>query len=91
MNFPKVRTDTRTAFLLYHSLPYFTTKDVEKLFGCKKTTAYRIKQLIKEKMKEEEKKVYTDRDVLDKDVLYREAGLNIKQIDRDYRELRKYE
>ena len=90
MRFPKVRTDTEKAFKMYHTLPYFTTNDVAKLFTCDRSTAYRIKVIIRAEMEKEPKKLYTDRDVIDKDVLYRVAGLNIRQIDKDYAVLMKF-
>ena len=75
MRFPNVRPDVKTAFEMYHSLTYFTSSDVKKLFGCAGSTAAKIVKMTR------------DDNYLNKDVLYDMAGLDINSINKSYKML----
>lgn len=90
MKFPRgVRADTITAFEMYHSLTYFTTGDIKKLFNCSPSSATKIKKMALDRMAEEDVKVYCeDRGVVDKDVLYDIAGIDVAKMNRSYKMLK---
>lgn len=89
MRFPNVRADVKTAFEMYHTLPYFTAGDIRKLFnGCSGSTASKIAKLTRDEMTRREIKMYCEHDnYLNKDVLYDLAGLDINSINKSYKML----
>lgn len=90
MKFPRVKTTTKLAFELYHTLPYFLSTDIKKMFKCSDATASRIKHLCLDEMQKRDIKMYCEKgELINKDVLMDLAGLNIKQIDKDYAALLK--
>lgn len=51
MRFPNVRADVKTAFEMYHSLPYFRSGGIRKLFnGCSGSTASKIAKMTRDEM-----------------------------------------
>ncbi len=90
MKFPRnIRADTVTAFEMYHSLTDFNLSDIAKLFHCGKSSAAKIKKITLAAMEEKGVKLYTeDRGVVDKDVLYEVAGIDIAKMNRSYKMLK---
>ena len=90
--FPRVRASTKAAHEIYHNNTYLMTKDIQKLFDCAPSTAGKIKRIVLEEMAERNERIYSDiPGLIDKDILFELAGLNITKIDRSYRELMRYE
>lgn len=90
MRFPSVRADTITAYEMYHSLPYFTSSDIKKLFSCCGATATKIAKAVKEQMITEDVKLYCEHDqYLDRDILYKLAGMDLKSLEVSYRKLKR--
>ena len=88
MRFPNVRPDVKTAFEMYHTLPYFTSSDIKRLFRCAGSTASKIAKLTRDEMERREIKMYCEHDnYLNKDVLYDMAGLDINSINKSYKML----
>lgn len=88
MRFPNVRPDVKTAFEMYHTLPYFTSSDIKRLFGCAGSTAAKIVKITRDEMTRREIKMYCEHDnYLNKDVLYDLAGLDINSINKSYKML----
>jgi len=68
------------------------TKDIKELFDCASSTAGKIKRVVLEEMAERNQRIYSDiPGLIDKDILFELAGLDITKIDRSYRELMRYE
>lgn len=89
IKFPRVSTTTEKAFLLYHNNPYFTGHTITDLFGCAKSTTGKIKRIVRLEMAERGIKLYCEQtDLLDRDVLYELAGLDISKINRSYKMLK---
>lgn len=90
--FPRVRASTRAAHDIYHNNTYLMTKDIKKLFDCASSTAGKIKRVVLEEMAERNERIYSDiPGLIDKDILFELAGLDITKIDKSYRELMRYE
>lgn len=91
ITFPRVRTSTEKAFQLYHTLPYFMTKDIKELFGCSYSTAGKIKRVCGEEMEKRGIRCYCEKnEFINKDVLFDLAGINISQLNKDYAQLMKF-
>lgn len=89
MKFPKVKTDTVKAFEMYHSLPYFTGGDICELFECCPSTAIKIKKMVNQEMIKQNIKLYCEHsEYVDKDVLYKMAGLDIEKINKSYKKIK---
>lgn len=92
MNFPRVRATTKAAHDTYHNNTYLLSKDIQKLFGCSSSTALKIKRIVKAEMAKRNIKLYSENyGLVDRDILFEMAGLDINKIDKSYRELMKYE
>ena len=93
MNFPRgIRADTKTAFEMYHMFTAFKTSDIRNLFACGASSANKIKKIAIEEMAKEGVKLYSeDRNLVDKDVLYKIAGIDINKVNRSYKMLRNME
>lgn len=90
--FPRVRASTKAAHEIYHSNTYLFSRDIKELFNCSSSTAGKIKRIVLEEMAEREERIYSDiPGLVDKDILFELAGLDIAKIDRSYKELMKYE
>lgn len=90
--FPRVRASTKTAHEIYHNNTYLMTKDIKELFDCASSTAGRIKRIVLVEMAERNERIYSDiPGLIDKDILFELAGLDITKIDKSYRELMRYE
>lgn len=77
-----------TAYEMYHNYSSFSHKLLMQLFDCSDNTACRIKKAVKEEMAQRGVKVY-DRNNVCKKITFELYGLDIKQIDRDYRAIQK--
>lgn len=92
MNFPRVRATTKAAHEIYHNNTYLLPRDIQELFGCAPSTASKIKRIVQAEMAKREVKLYSENcGLVDRDILFELAGLDINKIDRSYRELMKYE
>lgn len=90
--FPRVRASTRAAHDIYHNNTYLLSRDIKDLFNCSLSTAGKIKRVVLEVMAERNERIYSDiPGLIDKDILFELAGLDITKIDRSYRELMRYE
>ena len=90
--FPRVRASTRTAHDIYHNNTYLLSRDIKVLFNCSPSTAGKIKRVVLEVMAERNERIYSDiPGLIDKDILFELAGLDITKIDKSYRELMRYE
>ena len=90
--FPRVRASTKAAHEIYHNNTYLMTKDVKELFDCSPSTAGKIKRIVLSEMAERNKRIYSDiPGLIDKDILFELAGLDIAKIDKSYKELMRYE
>lgn len=85
IRFPHVKTTTEKAFIIYHQNPFLDTKLVMELFSCSRATALRICKIAKTVMDEREIKYHCETLLIDKDILYEIAGLNINQINKSYK------
>lgn len=92
IRFPRVRASTKAAHEIYHNNTYLMTKDIKELFDCSPSTAGKIKRVVLEVMSERNERIYSDiPGLIDKDVLFELAGLDIAKIDKSYKELMRYE
>ena len=67
-------------------------KDIKELFDCSPSTAGKIKRVVLEVMSERNERIYSDiPGLIDKDILFELAGLDIAKIDKSYKELMRYE
>jgi hypothetical protein len=90
--FPRVRASTKAAHEIYHNNTYLMTKDVKDLFNCSPSTAGKIKRIVLAEMAERNERIYSDiPGLVDKDILFELAGLDIAKIDKSYKELMRYE
>nr|DAV68067.1 MAG TPA: hypothetical protein [Caudoviricetes sp.] len=90
--FPRVRASTRVAHDIYHNNTYLLSRDIKDLFNCSPSTAGKIKRVVLEVMAERNERIYSDiPGLIDKDILFELAGLDITKIDKSYRELMRYE
>lgn len=90
--FPKVRASTKAAHEIYHNNTYLLPGDIKELFNCSSSTAGKIKRIVIEEMAERNERIYSDiPGLVDKDILFELAGLDIAKIDKSYRELMRYE
>lgn len=90
--FPRVRASTKAAHEIYHNNTYLMTKDVKDLFNCSPSTAGKIKRIVLSEMAERNERIYSDMPgLIDKDILFELAGLDIAKIDKSYKELMRYE
>lgn len=90
--FPRVRALTKAAHEIYHNNTYLMTKDIKELFDCSPSTAGKIKRVVLEVMSERNERIYSDiPGLIDKDILFELAGLDIAKIDKSYKELMRYE
>lgn len=90
--FPRVRASTKAAHEIYHNNTYLIPQDIKELFNCSSSTAGKIKRIVLEEMAEREERIYSDiPGLVDKDILFELAGLDIAKIDKSYRELMRYE
>ena len=90
--FPRVRASTKAAHEIYHNNTYLMTKDVKDLFNCSPSTAGKIKRIVLSEMAERNERIYSDLPgLIDKDILFELAGLDISKIDKSYKELMRYE
>ena len=89
--FPRVRASTKAAHEIYHNNTYLIPRDIKELFNCSSSTAGKIKRIVLEKMAERNERIYSDiPGLIDKDILFELAGLDIAKIDKSYRELMRY-
>ena len=90
--FPRVRASTKTAHEIYHRNTYLFPRDIKELFNCSSSTAGKIKRIVLEEMAERNERIYSDiPGLVDKDILFELAGLDIAKIDKSYRELMRYD
>lgn len=90
--FPRVRASTKAAHEIYHSNTYLFPRDIKELFNCSSSTAGKIKRIVLEEMAERNERIYSDiPGLVDKDILFELAGLDIAKIDKSYRELMRYD
>lgn len=90
--FPRVRASTKAAHEIYHNNTYLLPKDIKYLFNCSPSTAGKIKRIVLSEMAERNKRIYSDiPGLIDKDILFELAGLDIAKIDKSYKELMRYE
>ena len=90
--FPRVRASTKAAHEIYHNNTYLLPKDIKDLFNCSPSTAGKIKRIVLSEMAERNKRIYSDiPGLIDKDILFELAGLDIAKIDKSYKELMRYE
>lgn len=90
--FPRVRASIRAAHDIYHNNTYLLSRDIKDLFNCSPSTAGKIKRIVLSEMAERNERIYSDiPGLVDKDILFELAGLDITKIDRSYRELMRYE
>lgn len=90
--FPRVRASTKAAHEIYHNNTYLMTKDIKELFNCSPSTAGKIKRIVLSEMAERNERIYSDiPGLIDKDILFELAGLDIAKIDKSYKELMRYE
>lgn len=88
MKFPRLHVSTIDAFQMYHGLTYFTSGDIRKLFRCSPCTATKIKKMALYEMDAQGIKIYCEQNgLVDKDVLFEIAGLDIKKINKSYKML----
>ena len=89
--FPRVRASTKAAHEIYHNNTYLLPKDIKYLFNCSLSTAGKIKRIVLSEMAERNKRIYSDiPGLIDKDILFELAGLDIAKIDKSYKELMRY-
>ena len=92
IRFPRVRASTKAAHEIYHNNTYLMTKDIKELFNCSPSTAGKIKRVVLGVMSERNERIYSDiPGLIDKDILFELAGLDIAKIDKSYKELMRYE
>lgn len=93
MKFPRINPPTtRQAFETYHSKPYLTRKDLISLFGVGQTTATKMKSIIRDEMDKQGVKLHCEHnELLDRDIVYELAGLDMEQITRSYKILMRTE
>lgn len=90
--FPRVRASTKAAHEIYHNNTYLLSRDIKDLFNCSSSTAGKIKRIVLSEMAERNKRIYSDiPGLIDKDILFELAGLDIAKIDKSYKELMRYE
>ena len=90
--FPRVSASTKAAHEIYHNNTYLLSRDIKDLFNCSPSTAGRIKRIVLEEMAERNERIYSDiPGLIDKDILFELAGLDIAKIDKSYKELMRYE
>ena len=90
--FPRVKASTKAAHEVYHNNTYLITRDIRELFDCAPSTAGKIKRIVLAEMAKRNERIYSDiPGLIDKDILFELAGLDIAKIDRSYRELMRYE
>ncbi len=90
--FPRVRASTKVAHEIYHQNTYLLPGDIKDLFNCSPSTAGKIKRIVLAEMAKRNARIYSDSPgLVDKDILFELAGLDITKIDRSYRELMRYE
>ena len=90
--FPRVRASTKAAHEIYHNNTYLLSKDIKDLFDCSPSTEGKIKRIVLSEMAERNKRIYSDiPGLIDKDILFELAGLDIAKIDKSYKELMRYE
>ena len=90
--FPRVRASTKAAHEIYHNNTYLLSRDIKDLFNCSSSTAGKIKRVVLEVMAERNERIYSDiPGLIDKDILFELAGLDITKIDKSYKELMRYE
>lgn len=92
IRFPRVRASTKAAHEIYHNNTYLMSKDIKELFDCSPSTAGKIKRIVLFEMAERNERIYSDiPGLIDKDILFELAGLDIAKIDKSYKELMRYE
>ena len=92
IRFPRVRASTKAAHEIYHNNTYLLSRDIKELFSCSPSTAGKIKRIVLEEMAERNERIYSDiPGLVDKDILFELAGLDIAKIDKSYKELMRYE
>lgn len=90
--FPRVKASTKAAHEVYHNNTYLITRDIRELFDCAPSTAGKIKRIVLAEMAKRNERIYSDiPGLVDKDILFEMAGLDIAKIDKSYRELMRYE
>lgn len=90
--FPRVRASTKAAHEVYHNNTYLLSRDIKNIFNCSPSTAGKIKRIVLAEMAKRNERIYSDiPGLVDKDILFELAGLDITKIDRSYRELMRYE
>lgn len=90
--FPRVRASTKVAHEIYHQNTYLLPADIKELFNCSPSTAGKIKRIVLAEMAKRNERIYSDiPGLIDKDILFELAGLDITKIDKSYKELMRYE
>lgn len=90
MGFPNVKAKTKDAYELYHENTFFDTGLIKELFSCSSSTACKISTIVRQEMKARGIKIYDESQrLIDRDVLYEVAGLDISKIGKSYKALYK--
>ena len=76
------------AIRIFYEKHELTNKDIRELFGCCSTTAYRLKEMAKEKMGEDVP--IWNALAVNTENAYRAWGIEIEDLERRYQKLRKY-
>lgn len=80
--------DTVTAYEIYHGYSSLDNALIKRLFGCAPSTVLNLKKAVQAEMSARGVKLYNPHNICKK-ITYELTGLDIEQIDRDYRAMQR--